>query len=146
VGSAVDGFRSMMRDHVAPALRAMGFVGSGRSYVLPSDTHWVLLGFQKSRSSDAAAVPFTVNVTVASKEAWAAMRRTRGYLPERPSANTFYGPEIWRRRIGMLLPEGADRWWTLTPATPAAALAAEVVDALRLAALPEIRRRLAGEE
>jgi uncharacterized protein DUF4304 len=123
VGSAVDGFRSMMRDHVAPALRAMGFVGSGRSYVLPSDTHWVLLGFQKSRSSDAAAVPFTVNVTVASKEAWAAMRRTRGYLPER-----------------------ADRWWTLTPATPAAPLAAEVVDALRLAALPEIRRRLAGEE
>jgi hypothetical protein len=146
VSTAIDAFRSMMRDEIAPALREMGFVGSGQTYTLPSDSHWVLLGFQKLRASNAAKVRFTVNVTAASRRAWDELRASLDYLPERPSANTAYGPAIWRRRIGMLLPEGVDRWWTVTPARPTTPVAAEVAEAIRLAALPAIQRRLADAE
>jgi uncharacterized protein DUF4304 len=143
VTTALDAFRTMMRDEIGPALRRLGFRGSGRSFVMPSDTHWVLLGFQKSRTSAAGEVRFTVNVTAASRRAWDERRARLDYLPERPSANTFYGPEIWRRRIGLLLPDATDRWWTLRPDEPTASVASQVVDAIRVAALPEIERRLA---
>jgi Domain of unknown function (DUF4304) len=57
----------------------MGFKGSGQSFTLPSKTHWVLLGFQKSMTSNAKAVRFTVNLTAASKQAWS--RTARSLLP-----------------------------------------------------------------
>jgi hypothetical protein len=53
MGSALDRFRTMMRHDVAPELRRMGFRGPGQSFMLPSEDHWVLLGFQKSRSRSA---------------------------------------------------------------------------------------------
>jgi len=106
MGSALDRFRTMMRQHVAPELRRMGFRGSGQSFVLPSEDHWVLLGFQRSRSSSAEAVRFTVNTTVVSKQEWAQARERASYLPERPTANTSYGTFAWWKRIGRLSP----RW------------------------------------
>jgi hypothetical protein len=38
--AAQDDYREMIRDHIAPALREMGFKGSGQNYALPSETHW----------------------------------------------------------------------------------------------------------
>ncbi len=42
-----------VKDLISPALRTMGFKGSGGRYQLPSEDQWALLGFQKSTFSDA---------------------------------------------------------------------------------------------
>jgi hypothetical protein len=146
MGSALDRFRTMMRQHVAPELRRMGFRGSGQSFVLPSEDYWVLLGFQRSRSSSAEAVRFTVNTTVVSKQEWAQARERASYLPERPTANTSYGTFAWWKRIGRLLPDGQDRWWTLSSGSAIASLAAEVLDAIRTYALPAIHQQLEASQ
>jgi hypothetical protein len=143
--TALDIFRLMMRGEIAPELRQMGFKGSGQSFTLPSETHWVLLGFQKSMASNAKAVRFTVNETAASKRAWLEARSVRSYLPERPSANISYGAFAWQRRIGRLLPDTQDKWWTVAPRASTERVKVEVLDATRIYALPAIEEQLTPE-
>jgi len=81
--TAQDVFRATMRDEIAPALRELGFKGSGQVYLLPSETHWAMLSFQKSASSDAAGVRFAVNFDVTTKQEWEHRRRAFG-APARP--------------------------------------------------------------
>ena len=76
--TAQEMFRAMVRDQVAPALRDLGFKGSGQVYLLPSETHWAMLSFQKSASSDAASVRFAVNFDVTTKQEWEHRRRAFG--------------------------------------------------------------------
>jgi hypothetical protein len=82
--TAQDAYRSMIRDHIAPALREMGFKGSGQNYALPSETHWVSLWFQKSAYSDARKIRFTLHLLVVGKDEWEAIRETNDRAPERP--------------------------------------------------------------
>jgi hypothetical protein len=84
--TAQDTLIAMLRESVAPALRDLGFKGSGQNCHLPSDDVWALVGFQKSQWSEATKLTFTANITVASRRIWATARETRN-LPERPSAN-----------------------------------------------------------
>jgi Domain of unknown function (DUF4304) len=143
VETALDIFRLMIRDEIAPELRRMGFKGSGQSFILPSEVHWVLLGFQKSKASNAKAVRFTVNVTAVSKRAWIEARSEHSYLSERPSANISYGPFAWQRRIGQLLPHSQDKWWTVVTSVSTELVRVEVLDAIRIYALPAIEQQLA---
>lgn len=133
----------MMRDLIAPALRAHGMKGSGQWYSIPSQDWWALLGFQKSRGNDAPELRFTVNLSVASKKAWAEARvGQEHWMPEKPSANTRYASAWWGSRIGLLLPAHQDKWWYLGRDTKAEELAAEVVDAIRDGALPAMLERM----
>lgn len=141
--TALDIFRLVMREGIAPELRRMGFKGSGQSFTLPSETHWVLLGFQKSTTSSAKAVRFTVNVTAVSKRAWIEARSEHSYLGERPSANISYGDFAWQRRIGQLIPDGRDTWWTITTRASTESVKVEVLDAIRIYAWPAIEQQLA---
>jgi hypothetical protein len=136
VGAAQDGFNAMLRDHVAPALRDMGFKGSGKAYRLDDEQCWIQLGFQASVSSTADAVRFTINLRVVAKDVWDRMREERSYMPARPAPNVVYGPFEWWQRIGRLMPGGQDTWWTLKAGQPGACLAGEVIDAIRDYALP----------
>ena len=138
--TALDIFRLVMREQIAPDLRRMGFKGSDQLFTLPSKTHWVQLGFQKSMASNAKAVRFTVNLTTASKRAWVEARREHSYLGERPGANISYGDLAWQRRIGQLLPDGRDKWWTVTTRASVGSVRVEVLDAIRTYALPAIER------
>jgi Domain of unknown function (DUF4304) len=143
VETALDIFRKMMREQIAPEPRRMGFKGSGQSFTLPSKTHWVLLGFQKSMTSNAKAVRFTVNLTAASKQAWVHARRDHSYLGEHPGANISYGDFAWQRRIGQLLPDGRDTWWTVATRASVESVRVEVLNAIRTYALPAIEQQLA---
>jgi hypothetical protein len=130
----------MLRDQIAPALRERGFKGSGSSYVLPDETHWLQLGFQASRWSSASGVEFTVNVAVAEKAAWDRLAAERGYSG-RPSPVTRYSADTAVWRLGSLA-FGEDRWWRV-PDRPedAALVAAAVLEALDRAGLPRLRAR-----
>jgi hypothetical protein len=48
VGDVQATYRAMLRDDIAPALRALGLKGSGSRYSLPDPESWALLGFQAS--------------------------------------------------------------------------------------------------
>ncbi len=124
---AQETFKAMLRDQVAPALRTIGFKGSGQVYAWPSETCWASLGFQSSTYSDRNELRFTINLSVVAKAAWAAKRETRPYLPDRPAANTRYGQPAWEARIGRVLPGGQDKWWILPAASDTTQLAEEVV-------------------
>ena len=137
----------MMRVQIAPRLRELGFRGSGQSYSLPDETAFVLLGFQKDKYSDADAVPFTVNLTVASKAAWAAARRERPWIGEKPSANTRAGTFAWERRITEVLATryhdvAPEIWWTVKAGQDTTAVATEVLEIIENDALPAMRDEL----
>lgn len=134
--TAQDAYKRLLRDLMAPGLRAQGLRASGQAFVLPHPTYWAQVGFQKSMSSRRDAVKFTVNLNVTSKEQWDADRREHSYLkdtpppgmdraawdarrleesyyPARPSVNTREGG--LSQRIGQLIPSVAsDHWWILT--------------------------------
>ena len=57
--TAQDRFKLLTRDMLAPALRALGFKGSGQHYVLPDKDHWAVLGIQRSYFSDRRTIRFT---------------------------------------------------------------------------------------
>jgi hypothetical protein len=119
-------------------MRVLGFNGSRGTFSLPSNTHWIRIGFQSSRWNDKERVRFTVNVTAVSKADWDAVRRERSYLPEQPAANTFYGRFAWQSRIGRLLPAGTDRWWEVRPGSNLDHVAADVIAAITEGAMPAI--------
>ncbi len=136
----------MMRDCVAPRLRALGWKGSGQRYEFP-DTHaWVQLGFQKSQHNSARVVQFTINVSVIGRLAWDAHRAEQPLLPARPNPSMSYGPHLSPVRIGRLTPREQDTWWHISVDRPRDRLdwiANGVCASVSDYAMPEIRRLLA---
>ena len=132
-------FADVLKSSFAPALRAAGLRGSGQSFTLPSDSHFAILGFQKSQFGDASAVKFTINVKVVPKAVWANVRAERPHFPAKPSPNTGYGTFEWHQRIGKLLPGGEDRWWLLRLGEDHSGMDAEVVSVLTDVAVPAMR-------
>jgi hypothetical protein len=49
---------------------------------------------------------------------------------------------VFEKRIGQLMPGNLDQWWELDASEDYGAVAAEVMDAIREYALPEMRARL----
>jgi hypothetical protein len=148
VGSAQETFVSMLRDDIAPALRGMGFKGSGRSYRLDDEACFIQLGFQSSKYSTGDAVSFTINLSVVGKEAWNRAREEHPHFSIRPAPNTYYGKFSWWRRIGSLMPGGQDQWWIIAAGQPTAPIAGEVVDAIREFGIPAVlaQRKLISDE
>jgi hypothetical protein len=140
--TAQESFATLMRQHVAPAMRDLGLKGSGGVFTLPDAEHWASIGFQRSTYSDRHEIRFTVNLTAGSKAVWQEARAARTYLPERPAPNTFYGSFIWQSRIGQLLPGGQDKWWSVGPQTALEALALDVAAAIRDYGIPALRNHL----
>jgi hypothetical protein len=137
--TAQEAFKEMLQSAISPALRALGFKGSGQTFELADERFWALLGFQKSLASDRSMVKFTVNFCVIDKAQYSA-REEASYLPPKPMPNIRGGPGWWER-IGEVLPQRHDVWWTLRGG-PAAALAQKVVLAIAAHGLPAMRARM----
>src|SRR5690349_15989611 len=76
--TAHQAYAALVKAGLSPGFRARGWTGSGGRYQLPSETHWVLAGTQKSASSDRDEVRFTVNLLVVSRDDWSEIRDRRG--------------------------------------------------------------------
>ena len=131
-------YADMLRLQIGPRLRALGFTGSGASYVLRDDERWLIVGFQKDRYSTAAIVRFTVNLTAADKRAWAKAHAEQQWLPARPSGNARY-PVGETIRLGGLMPPGLDHWWAVEASHASNSAAAQVIEAIEFFALPWLR-------
>jgi len=95
MASAQDEFRRFLRDVVSPAMRSAGLKGSAGHYRLPSPACFALIGFQKSASSTASAVKFTINLKAVSRQAWERSRADMAWLPQTPTANYRYPVAEW---------------------------------------------------
>lgn len=142
VGDVQATYRAMLRDDIAPALRALGLKGSGSRYSLPDPESWALLGFQSSRFNTSEALTFTVNLCAVSRLVWESRRREQSHLPEKPSPGIFYGRFSWSCRLGHLMPENRDVWWDLDEDADAKDVASEVVATISAYGLPALRERL----
>lgn len=136
--TAQETFKRMLRDVIAPALRMAGMRGSGGVYSIPSETHWVQLGFQRSQFNTAESVKFTVNCKVVRKDVWSTMYEERPYIGKTPRPNVRSGDFEWASRIGSLMPSGEDTWWSLGAGQETAGVAQEVLEAIRSFALPAL--------
>jgi hypothetical protein len=131
----------VLRTEVGPRLRALGFVGSGSSFVLPNDESWLVVGFQKDLYSTASSVRFTVNLSKVRKAAWAEFREENPSLARRPSGNTDYFADSFESiRLGFLMPPCRfDRWWQVKDAHPNARVAAQIATAIERLGVPWLR-------
>ncbi len=134
-------YDQLMKESFAPALREVGMKGSGGRFELPSDTHWLLLGFQKSTFSDSDAVKFTVNLSAISRQTWKEQAAASPHLGVQPKPSTFYGRWAEQTRIGKLTPAGADLWWTLARGDDPSELVDNVVPVLLEVGVPWLRAR-----
>ena len=140
----------MLRNEIAPALRALGLKGSGQEFSLPSVTHWALLSFQRDRWSDKSSVRFTVNVAVIRRDVWDKAYAAHPWMGARPhSRDSGYAvanselPGYWHERIGLLMSRHDDYWWDVGPSTDTKKLATEIVSAIDTHVLPAMREHMA---
>lgn len=133
----------VLRQQIAPRLRALGFVGSGRTFRLPNpEAHFALLGFQRCRYSDPELARVTANVSFYRAEEWREARTRQPSLPATPGANTVYSVG-WHERVGYLLPFPHDHWWPVTSAHEDAALvASDVLAVVEAYVLPQLLARI----
>ena len=142
--TAQDEFGVLLKEHIGPGLRERGWKGSGLSWMRPHPTHWVLVGWQKSTSSNAATVAFTGDLKVIAKDAWDAENVPAGRAPTRPSSATSWGVG-WEKRLGEVMPDSSgDRWWSVRAGDGLAVIAQEVMEALDAFGLPAIEQQLAS--
>jgi Domain of unknown function (DUF4304) len=134
----------MIKTQLAPGLRSLGFKGSGRNYELPDPDYWAMLGFQASMYSDRMEVRFAINLLVVSRETWERETASRSYLGAKPGANWGPGPFAWWERLGILMPDGGDKWWRVKAGQNTDELARELIDAIERYGLPAMRARMSG--
>lgn len=140
--TAQEVYVALLAERVSPALRSLGLTGSGGRYSLASDSHWALIGFQRSRFSDRREVSFTINLLVVSRDDWTALAAGRPEVGDRPHAGTHYGGPVENIRIGKLLPSGEDTWWRIGPRDQIDGIAREIMTSLTDFAVPWLRSRL----
>ncbi|MEU9075893.1 hypothetical protein [Kitasatospora sp. NPDC048538] len=128
-----------LRHHLAPGLRALGLRGWRRTFALPDETHWLLLGVVERPSADRTS--FTFDLSAVRRADWAAA----GLPGHRPDPRTRYGLEVWRARIGEVLPVGEDVWWQVLPGPRWPLVLEDAVAAVRRYGLPELRHRAARD-
>ncbi|GAA2838008.1 hypothetical protein GCM10010441_72910 [Kitasatospora paracochleata] len=133
--SARELFDRGMRDHFAPALRAMGLTGWRHSFSVPDPARWAVLGVRAEPGTHGRSVRYTLNLSVTAKAAWDG--RTI-----RPDANAVSGLESWRAPIGDLLPVGGEVWWEVGPGPRWLVAVEDSIAAVRHYGLPELLRRL----
>lgn len=142
--AAQDIYATLIKDEISPAMRECGLVGSGGRYAMKSDSHWALVGFQKSSYSDKAEVQFTVNLLAVRRDDWESLVAERTYYGAKPSASVLYSEPVHSTRIGFLLENPVDRWWRIYEGQDVDRVLSEVVSALVEQGLPWLRKQIAA--
>jgi hypothetical protein len=98
-----------------PTLQQAGFSQSHSNFRHQVHNNWALINFQRSSNSTAEIPHFTVNLGVYSSVLARVFRsvRMRTSTTTKPSEIDCH----WRVRIGDLLPQHQDVWWTFNTAT-----------------------------
>ncbi|WP_424183505.1 hypothetical protein ACOBQX_16045 [Actinokineospora sp. G85] len=140
VRNADEWFRLMVQTELAPGLRALGLVGTGRRFQLRGAGQIGEIAILQT--STPHATRFTLVLTVSATDEWASQLRIRPYL--RAAGHT---AGAWQERIGDLMLVGnavpiGDLWWQIDAGKPFAKTAEEVLTAVREFGLPALRAQM----
>lgn len=138
-----EGFKQLLRE-VASELRRHGFTRNGQRFYLQDDGNWGLISFQKSTRSTPLKLMFTVNLGVASARLLRFFPPARFRVAEGKAKPL--DPEChWRQRLGYVLPEKQDEWWSMTSGTDLDQLAGEIQGYLINLAVPQIQKHISDQ-
>ncbi len=144
MGEAQDRLDRLLRTVWGPALRELGFRGSGKVWTLPDDRDWAMLGFQTSQASTRDEAKFAINLLVVGKAAWDDARARNSHYAAKPSPNTIVFHR-YVQRAGFLT-HGRDHWWRLAgDGSNEGQIRAEVLNALREVIVPHLRSEMADQ-
>lgn len=133
-----DAFKEILKRN-ALALRAYGFSRSGSTFYLRKAGNWGVINFQKSKDSSVDNIVFTVNLGIASTRLLAFFSHIRPDM--KPSVWDCH----WRERLGYLLPEHSDIWWTINSTTPVDELGQEIQGYVVNLGVPELEKYISDE-
>ena len=135
---------SLMRDHIAPALRERGFTGTvAFRETLP--TGWHLLTCHGSHKASTGKALLTIDVGAITEAAWterkswSAEHTPAVKLPKLPTA-TWADPE----RIGVLR-MGLDQWYEYSPTANLEVLCRRIMKDVDTYALPFMEKRVSSK-
>jgi hypothetical protein len=117
-----------------PILKAAGYKRSARHFHREADGLVRVVHFQASAWNDATSARFTINLHVTCSGFHEAF--TGEPFPKNPGSAAAFAEE----RIGRVMPENRDVWWTVEPNADTKAVSAEVEKALREYGLPFLAR------
>ncbi|MDP9178986.1 MAG: DUF4304 domain-containing protein [Gemmatimonadota bacterium] len=124
-------FTQLLRS-VESILGPAGFARTKRSFWIQSGNNIGIIDVQKSRKSTADRVLFTLNLGVWSDRVGSFVAGgTKSHPPEVDDCH-------WRERIGFLLPDREDKWWTINESDDAAAVIDDVGPVMESVAVPAV--------
>jgi hypothetical protein len=132
-------FGEMISRFIFPPLKKMGYKKMGTSFYVSFEGNWGIIDFQQSQKSVSNQVTFSINIGIASK-------RILNFLGFDEKNNR---PDIWdtqlRVRLGHLMPENNDIWWTLDQETSIDKLGQAISDLVIKYAIPAIQAYITDE-
>jgi hypothetical protein len=137
-------FKGLLDKTLAPTLKQHGFSQSGRTFYLRREGNWGLVNFQKSTKSSAERIVFAVNLGIASS------RLLEFFPPRRLRVSGLAAkPQIWdchwQMRLGSLVADQKDIWWTVEANTRLEQLGLEIDGYIRNLAIPELSKYIRDE-
>lgn len=136
MGVAQDLYDEMVRNSIAPRMKARGFKKTRTNFHRNVGPNWEVVNLQRSAYSEADHVSFTVNLGVAFESIREAVRPSGWKQGTRP---TEYACHL-RQRLGLVLGD-RDIWWDIFPETDVPALGDAVAEAIERFGLPWLERR-----
>lgn len=122
-------------------LKPAGFRKSGSTFRLFAEGNCAIVNFQRSQSSTADELKFTINTGVVSRRLFEARKIFENDKLETSKESDAH----LRQRIGWLLPDKQDKWWILSGSRTASTVVAEIAAALADLAVPYLSAHLTDE-
>lgn len=128
-----DALGAWLRGELAPLLKRRGFTLRGRTFAARQHGNWALIAFQQSRRKDQDdSVTFTATLGISNTRVAHFDDPESG--DKRPSIEDCH----YTVRLGELLPDRTDKWWTLRATREDEKIKRELIDLIMTAAVPRL--------
>lgn len=130
-----------LKDTLGPAIEGIGFAGNKRTYRRLRNGMLDIVDLQLWKNNDANRARFTINLGIcvpAALERVAALE-SFAYLRTSLASPGITECAVWER-IGMLMPDPNDKWWTVSSGADPSAVATEALTRLVEFGMPWLER------
>ncbi len=141
--TAQDALKQLVADQLRPAFKARGYRQRGLTFYRTVGDNFGVVQLQKSRSATAISLDFTINLGVFSGRVQRALSQIM-WVPEVNRVPTEPACHL-RQRIGLLLPEARDVWWTVRAGADQAERGRTLRSVLEMHAFPFLDGRVSDE-
>jgi hypothetical protein len=132
-------YSEMISRVVSPPLKKLGYKKMGNAFYISVEGNWGIIDFQPSQKLVSNQITFSINIGIASKR----VLNFLGFDGEN------HRPDIWdtqlRVRLGHLMPENNDIWWTVDQETNVDELGQLISDLVTKFAIPAIQAYITDE-